>query len=252
MLIQGVTLTGTYVVDEIPAAQSIITDGLLVNLDAGDSASYPGSGTTWTDLQGSNDATIDGATYSAADGGIFVFDGVNDVITIPDSADMRATVGGTRTLQTWVKVDSYDSGDGIWGKQYGASSAYDGYSLALQTNNVIRLQMNGNTVNGGYNSAINAFTLGTWMFLTVVVRFGGGAGSPSLVYKDNNSTPIISQANSENGITNIDAPFIFARDVQEGTDYADINIGALYVYNRALSTTEIADNFNTTKTRYGL
>jgi hypothetical protein len=252
MLIQGVTLTGTYVVDEIPAAQSIITDGLLVNLDAGDSASYPGSGTTWTDLQGSNDATIDGATYSAADSGIFVFDGVNDVITIPDSADMRATVGGTRTLQTWVKVDSYDNGDGIWGKQYGASSAYDGYSLALQTNNVIRLQMNGNTVNGGYNSATNAFTLGTWMFLTVVVRFGGGSGSPSLVYKDDNSTPIISQANAENGITNINAPFIFARDVQEGTDYADINIGALYVYNRALSTAEIAENFNTTKARYGL
>ena len=252
MLIQGVTLIGTYVVDEIPASQSIVTDGLLVNLNAGDSASYPGTGTTWTDLQGANDGTISGATYSATDGGIFVFDGVNDIITIADSADMRATVGGVRTLQTWVKIDSYDNGDGIWGKQYGSGGGYDGYSLAIQTNNVIRLQMNGNSVNGGYNSATNAFTLGTWMFLTAVVRFGGGAGAPSLVYKDDNSTPIISQSNAETGITNIDAPFIFARDVQEGTDYADINIGALYVYNKALSTSEIADNYTATKTRYGL
>ena len=252
MLIQGVTLTGTYIVDEIPVSQSIITNGLLVNLDASNPSSYPGTGTTWTDLQGSNDATIDGATYSAADSGIFVFDGVNDVITIADSADMRATVGGTRTLQTWVKVDSYDSNDGIWGKQYGASGGYDGYSLALLTNNVIRLQMNGSSVNGGYNSATNAFTLGSWMFLTTVVRFGGGAGAPSLVYKDDNSTPIISQPNAESGIPNINANFVFGRDIQEGTDYADINIGALYVYNRALSTTEIADNYNATKTRYGL
>jgi hypothetical protein len=50
----------------------------------------------------------------------------------------------------------------------------------------------------------------------------------------------------------IDAPFIFARDVQEGSDYADIDIGALFVYDTALSTTQIAENYNATKSRFGL
>lgn len=234
-----------------PVSFDIVSDGLLVYLDASNTSSYSGSGVVWTDLQGSNDATLYGPTYSVTDGGIFVFDGINDYIRLEDSTDLRATIGGVRTIQTWVKIKSYVDSDGIWGKQYGAPS-YDGYSLAIRTNNVLRLQMNGGFVNGGYNSANNVFTLNTWMFLTAVVRFGGGAGSPSYLYKDDNTTPLISANNTETSIPSINAPFIFARDVQEGTDYADIDIGALYVYNKALSTSEIAENFNATKTRFGL
>ncbi len=229
------------------AVSGIVTSGLIAHLDASNSTSYPGSGSTWTDIQGSNDGTINGATYSATNGGIFVFDGVNDTIEIPDSADLRAPVGGVRTIQTWVKVKSYDSNDGIWGKQYGSPS-YDGYSLAVVTGDIIRLQMNGATVNGGYNSATNAFTTNTWMLLTAIVRFGGN----SLVYKDNNSTAIISVSNAESSIPSPNAPFVFGRDVQEGSDYADIDIGALYVYNKALTTSEISQNYDATKTRFGL
>lgn len=235
-----------------PPAINVETSGLLVYLDASDAASYPGSGSTWTDLQGSNDATINGPVYSATNGGYFDFDGINDTISMPDSADLRANIGNTRTLQTWARINSYVAGNGIWGKQYGFSGGFDGYSLALANLNVLRLQMNGGIVNGGYNSGNNAFTLGTWMFITAVVRFGGGAGSPSLLYKDDNSTPIVSAANAETSIPNIDAPFVFGIDLAGGTDYANVDIGALYVYDRALSTAEIANNFNATKTRFGL
>ena len=239
------------VVVATPPSGSILTTGLLAYLDASENSSYSGSGSTWTDIQGSNDGTINGPTFSSSNGGYFSFDGVNDTIQIADSADMRATVGGIRTIQTWVRIKSYDDNDGIWGKQYG-SPTYDGFSLAIKVGNVLRLQMNGSSVNGGYNSGNNVFNLNTWIFVTAIVRFGGGAGSPSLVYVNDNSTAIISANNTESSIPSIDAPFVFGRDVQEGTDYANIDIGALYVYNAALTTTQIADNYNATKTRFGL
>lgn len=232
------------------STSSIVTSGLLVHLDASDSSSYPGSGSTWTDIQGSNDATIYGPTYSTTNGGIFIFDGSNDYIQIADSTDLRANVNNTRTIQTWVKIKSYVDSDGIWGKQFG-SPTYDGYSLAIRTNNVLRLQMNGSTTNGGYSSSNNAFTSNTWIFVTAIVRFNGSTSSPSQLYINDTSTPIVSANNIESSVT-LTAPFIFGRDVQEGTDYADIDLGAFYVYDKALTTAEIASNYNATKSRYGL
>lgn len=254
MNLSGVSIRGASLSGVISQGSNlnIETSGLLVYLNVSDIDSYPGSGNTWTDTQGANDAILYGPTYSVSNGGTFIFDGLNDYIQINDSADMRAEVGTVRTIQTWVKIKSYVDSDGIWGKQYGNIGGYDGYSLAIRTNNILRLQMNGGTVNGGYNSSNNVFSTSTWMFLTAIVRFGGGAGSPSLLYKDDNSSPLISVSNTETVIPNNDAPFIFGRDVQEGSDYADIDIGALFVYNKALNTTEIANNFNATKTRFGL
>ena len=58
----------------------IITDGLVLCLDAGNTKSYPGSGTSWSDLsgQGNTGTLVNGPTYSSADGGSIVFDGSND------------------------------------------------------------------------------------------------------------------------------------------------------------------------------
>ena len=51
--------------------KSIVTDGLVFYVDAANSNSYPGSGTTWTDLIGSNNATLDnGPTYSSSNGAV--------------------------------------------------------------------------------------------------------------------------------------------------------------------------------------
>ena len=59
-----------------------VTSGLILNLDASNANSYPGSGTTWYDLSGNNkNGTLtNGPTFSAANGGCIVFDGVNDYV----------------------------------------------------------------------------------------------------------------------------------------------------------------------------
>ena len=74
MLISGVTLTGTYVVDTLPSA---VTANLVMSLDAGVTSSYPGSGTAWTDTVGGKVFTLAGTigapTYSSSNGGYINF-----------------------------------------------------------------------------------------------------------------------------------------------------------------------------------
>ena len=69
------------------ATQGIVQDGLVLNLDAGVKDSYNG-GTTWYDLKGSNNGTLDnGPTFDSEKGGSIVSDGSDDRILITDSAD---------------------------------------------------------------------------------------------------------------------------------------------------------------------
>ena len=61
---------------------TVVTNGLVLALDAADRNSYPGSGTAWTDISGrGNTGTLtNGPTYSSANGGSIVFDGTNDYV----------------------------------------------------------------------------------------------------------------------------------------------------------------------------
>ena len=93
-------LDGPIVVGDVPPTPSIVTDNLVLNLDAGDSNSYSGSGTTWTDLSGEgNHATlVNGPTYSSNDGGYLSFDGSNDHATLP-AIDLT---GNELTFAIWT------------------------------------------------------------------------------------------------------------------------------------------------------
>jgi len=224
-----------------------VTSGLILHLDASNSASYPGSGTTWTDIVGGYNGTLtNGPTFVNEDGGVISFDGNNDYVNIADNAALRGSTTGELTIQIWAKISSFTAGDGLFGKQYGVTKDYDGYSLAIQTNNVLRLQMNGLTVNGGYNSANNVWSLNTWHLFTAVIDFGG---SPK-AYVD--TTNVVSVNNAENSIPNNDASLRIGQSIQEGTPYPVMKVGAFYVYNRALSAAEITSNYNATKARFGL
>jgi hypothetical protein len=96
-----------------------VTDGLVLALDAANSKSYPGSGTTWTDLSGrGNTGTLtNGPTYSGANGGSIVFDGVDDYLQSPSSTDF---VLGTEdfTLEIWCYPISFF--DAPYFNNYGA------------------------------------------------------------------------------------------------------------------------------------
>ena len=84
---------------------SIVTDGLVFYVDAGNGDSYPGTGTTWSDLVGSNNGTLtNGPTFDSGNGGSIVFDGTNDYIST------QLTCGTTFTWSVWFKTDVVSSG----------------------------------------------------------------------------------------------------------------------------------------------
>lgn len=88
------------------------SSGLIGLLDASDSSSWPGSGSTWYDTQGSNDATLYNGAYKTSSGGVdfFVFDGTNDY------ARMNRPVEDDFSIACWFKTTSTSgsSGGGWW------------------------------------------------------------------------------------------------------------------------------------------
>lgn len=240
-----------------PTSQSsnIITNGLIIQLDASKSASYPGTGTTWFDITSTNNGTLTPTgtppTYTAASPTYFSFDGTNQYVNIPDAAAIRPSIGGAVTGIIWAYITSYTAGDGIISKQYGAGGGYDGFSLAFNTTNRLQLNMNGASVNGNYVSPnTNVFSLNTWTMFTCVVRFGGGSANPSKAYV--NTTEVVSAANSESSIPFNTAPLQLVSGIQEGSPYPACRSGSFYYYNRALSAAEISTMFEATRTRFGV
>ena len=105
-----------------PSAPSsnIITSGLVVQLDASNSSSYPGTGTTWFDITSTNNGTLTPtATYTAASPTYFTFDGTNQYVNIPDAAAIRPSIGGAVTAILWAYITSYAAFDGLISKQFG-------------------------------------------------------------------------------------------------------------------------------------
>ncbi len=237
-----------------PPAQSnsgIITNGLILQLDASNPTSYPGSGTTWFDITSTNNGALtNGPTFTNTAPKYFTFNGTNQYVNIADTAAIRPSIGGAITAIIWAYVTSYQANDGLVSKQFGSPS-YDGYSMVFNTNNRMQLNMNGQTVNGIYISAnTNVFSLNTWTMFSCVVRFGGGSANPSRVYV--NTTEVISAANGESGIPSNTAPLQLMNGIQEGSQYPACQSGSFYYYNRALSAAEIQTMFTATRDRYGV
>jgi hypothetical protein len=84
----------------------IVTDGLVLALDAANTKSYPGSGTTWSDLSGNsnNGELVNGITYDDTNLGSLVFDGVDDYVQITKVPSIDFTPTSSFTMMVWAKV----------------------------------------------------------------------------------------------------------------------------------------------------
>jgi hypothetical protein len=82
----------------------VVVEGLVLALDAGNLKSYPGTGTTWTDLSGNgNNGTLtnmDGGNLNSANGGSFTFDGSNEYTQLPTTTLLRASA----TISSWINI----------------------------------------------------------------------------------------------------------------------------------------------------
>ena len=218
-----------------------VTSGLVLCLDAGNAKSYPGSGTTWTDLSGNGNhgTLVNGPTFNSANGGSIVFDGANDVVDVANSANLNFT--DKTSFTSWVKLSAYVvSGVGrIHGREgyifEVAAGSITGAGGVPQGNiGIYTIPMAWK--NTGYHLDLN-----TWYQVTVV--FGGTFWqvyvNSVLVWTSGSTTINIS------GKIGIGSTY----NATEGTNGL---ISSVSIYNRALSAAEIYQNFNALRGRYGV
>jgi hypothetical protein len=219
----------------------IVTNGLVLALDAGNTKSYPGSGTTWTDLSGrNNNATlIGGATYNSANMGSIAFDFINGVANIND-ADSLSFTDNIFTIDIWVYFNSVNVTQGVIGKR--------GWEYSIYTTGSNALYFYAWTA-AGSGIYFNQTTIqaATWYNFSWVAD-----GAQSILYV--NSVPGAPYVKVAGTMSNTGVGLTVGRggEASTGDAYMNGKVSNTKFYNRALSATEIQQNFNATRGRYGI
>lgn len=222
----------------------IVRDGLVLSLDSRDVSSYPGSGNSWYDVSGNNNngTLTNGPTYSSFNRGSILFDGTNDVVTITDSTSLSMT--NSLTILAWINATGAGNSIGIVHKGNYAAADYD-YMLYVTV---------GSTAIVGYkkDSAGNASAVGGYyvpggligVWTQIGLTINGTAANLWV-----NGASVASATFSTAGIRDTSNTLNIGYGYQNGFPGY---IGNVLTYNRALTTLEIQQNYNITKTRYGL
>ena len=215
------------------AGPNIVTDGLVLSLDAANINSYTGSGTTWTDISGKgNDGTLtNGPTFSSDNNGNIVFDGSNDYVSIPNVALSRNC-----SILFWFK----DNNPGNWTDTFTFQTGDDGTAGRLEKNGTVAYQ---------YNWYRSGFVSGTILFNHTGTKYD----FISLVFDDTNAT---CYQNAVQTAQSASSDFGSASTIHFGKRFTGQhwrgNIAEVLIYNRALTALEVKQNYNAHKGRFGL
>lgn len=221
-----------------------VTTGLVLYYDIDNATSYPGSGTTVTDLQGnSNAALVNGPTYTD---GYLAFDGVNDYLMTSTSLASKVTTDIT-SISMWA----YPMDNGVLLSERGEASLASGWHDS-------QMEMVGGTMKFGMwnGSGISTITstiatpLNAWYNFTIVydgtklIAYVNGSSAGTVTFARQN--PIEGGAGIHYAIAGEDST-----DMGDG-GYANMRLGQFLVYNTALTADEVLQNYNAAKRRYGL
>lgn len=219
----------------------IVTDGLVLALDAGNRKSYPGSGTTWNDLSGNNysGSLTNGPTFSSTNGGGFVFDGVNDYGRIQNFNPIN--VQGPGTIMYWGSFSNLGSASVVRNSLSLLNSGAGVPALQIGTRNATGTvwKTGGTTLLSYTTPTLNVIT--NWC-----LTFNGASLQMYINGELTNSTT--SAANQTGTATDF---YIATFDTNPSEPFAG-TIYTIVIYNRILSATEVLQNYNATRTRFGV
>jgi hypothetical protein len=245
----SVTPSLTPSISTSPSTSGIVTDNLFMNLDA---STYVSG--TWNDLTGNgNNATINGAIWTSTDGGIFDLDGVNDNIQISHNLSLSLSTTIQKTIQVWVKFDNLPSfntqGQPVFGK-LSSGFGFDGYwgGLFSNTGNT-RVVTNGTAVQRITTSTSNPILIDTWYLYTFISQITSTLNTTKVYI---NTTEISSIAHGADGYSESNPLYLGWIGSGISSPYLNGKIGACYFYTKGLTPSEITQNFNSTKSKYGL
>ena len=230
---------------------TLITSNLVLHLNAGDSSSYSGSGTTWSDISGNNnDFTLtNGPTYSSDFGGVIVFDGSDDYASSAnDVADFQWGTGAY-SYGVWVNADTLtSSGANGFLAFYGDNGATTQKSSQIY---VISGNLKHIILDGGTSYILNSsqtISTGTWYYI-MFVNPNDGSTDGAKLYVNGSSVGSQTLSALDYGST-----LRFARTPKtRSTAYLDGSVAQVHIYKgKALSASEVLQNYNATKSNYTL
>lgn len=217
----------------------IITDGLVLYLDAANQKSYPGSGTTWSDISGNgNIGTLtNGPTYSTDNKGCIVFDGTNDYSSSTNVNNAWA-FGTNGTVNCWINIVSRLKNNP---RLFSVNNNLNSIDAFLAGDTFYNLGICG----GSGAITQSEISPNTWVMLTI--QFTSGAVK---IFFNGSEQTIGSGATSGYNINNTDTLYL-ARFRLSGYELG-CKISSFSIYNRSLTQDEIQQNYLATKSRYGL
>jgi len=219
--------------------EGIVTDGLVFNLDAGFTPSYPKNGTTWYDVGGTNNGTLtNGPTYSTNAGGSISFDGTNDIVNGPSAVTWFTNT--SFSIVGWIYPNTSPPTEQVWFAAVGPNGG-------LRRNMHLRIYSSGSLRFGYYADDLTSPTgivnFGSWNYVAWTYNY---SSDTSKIYHNGTQVATGSQGPFSDtsaavyvGLWQISQPF-------KG------DIASSLVYNRELSQTEITQNYNAQKGRFGL
>jgi hypothetical protein len=227
----------------------VITDGLVLYLDAANRYSYVSGSTSWNDISrgGNNGTLFNGPTFSSANAGSITFDGTNDYGTI-NQLDLSST--NKITVSFWFKFTSTTA---KLPSEFTTNSDNTTGAFQIGTSAVSPGDLYAHIYQGGYNMIRTSASYNDGLYHNVAFVFDLSLAVNQKIqcYVDGN---VVSKIQMQS--TNVTANFlkndlyIFSR---AGTSFFQPGTLNMYkIYNRALSATEVLQNYNATKTRFGL
>ena len=224
---------------------SIVTNGLVLALDAGNTKSYVSGSTTWFDISGNgrNGSLLNGPTFSSQNGGSIAFDGVNDIINFGTGNTFFPLTN--LTIDLWFQskgtVPTTGTTPGLFGFTYGIRANF------TSTNNIqFGLSSGSSSQNLSYTHTSNFRDDSSWNNMvfqatptnSYIYLNGELKASRSLTWLGNTIWPT--------------SDWYLGRDINNNNQFFNGSIASYRMYNRALSQQEITQNYNATKTRFGL
>ena len=224
---------------------AIVTDGLVLCLDAANKRSYPGTGTTWSDLAGANSGTLtnmDAANFSADNRGLLTFDGSNEYVELPGITNFLSDLEEF-TVSMWVNLASVNAYQFIYGvcSQNGFGDTDGVFEFNITSSAVLSFQAS----RGGSGDQINLVTASTNTWYHLCGRRSGttqadGFLNGVLVGSD---TSLSTNNDSVNNKHRIGRP-------NDSVRYFNGKTSGVSLYNRFLSDDEIRQNYEATVGRY--
>jgi hypothetical protein len=225
---------------------SIIKDGLVLCLDAANPKSYPGTGTAWTDLSGAgnNGTLVNGPTYNTLNNGYMIFDGTNDHALVSSNASIPYG-SSARTVNIWFYTNTT-----TWAADfnslffYGASSTGNAFGIDFSTYPSMEVF----TWGGAGRDLTFSTTYSQVGWKNITVTYNGS--TTILIYENGIFTQTLTLTAACN--TTSSDVYIGALNPSVLSSYYDGNISQASIYNRALTATEVRQNFEAVRGRYGI